>query len=277
MSEQNPYSTPQQPIPSPDHGQVPPQNAFGAPGEVPPQEAFAAPGQVPPPGYGYPGQPAQPGQPWPGAAYGYPGPPPKKSRKGLWITLGCVVGAIVIAGGVLTYYVADVASKTGTHKVVLPQTFEQMTMDTDNSVAKQLQDGMEQSFSSGAHPWKATPVSAVYLNDDSGRIAVVFGAYGDVVLPSTQLNAFWDSFESSAKSQGSTFEGRASFPAGPLGGSMSCERMHASSGEVDTICAWADGSSLVAVMETNKNGGDGDLSKAASDALDMRAAAELPK
>ena len=103
MSEQNafgPPPPPERPVP----GFGPPPN-FGPP----PAAGYGA---IPPP----PGQfPAQ--QPWP--AYGYPGPPPKKSRKGLWLTLAAVLVAIGVAFTVLVFVVADQQSKLGTRKVVL--------------------------------------------------------------------------------------------------------------------------------------------------------------
>jgi hypothetical protein len=214
----------------------------------------------------------QPGQPWPGAYY--PVAPVKKSRRGLWITLGCVGGAIVVAGGVLVATVANTVSKLGTHTVVLPQTFQGLNSDPTNQLAQQMQSGLNGEVAGGVMD---STVATVYHSDSSDRGLVVYGGAGKIASPRTEEGSFWDNFESSAKSAHSTTFGPRQHPSpGPQGGVLSCE--DATTGtETDAVCLWVDNSSLVVVMQTTAGGTAPDLGKAAQDTRDFRAVAEVPK
>ncbi|MFE0457722.1 hypothetical protein ACFW1A_00485 [Kitasatospora sp. NPDC058965] len=278
MSDQNPYAQPTPPGygQQPGYGQVPPQPGYGsAPGYGQPP-AYGQPAQ--PPAYGQPAQPpAQP--PYGQAGYAaYPPPvPPKKSRKGLWITLGVVVVAIGVATAVLVGTVADTVSKEGTHKLVLPDKFQGLNSDTGNALAKQLQDSMT-SDPQASKELQGT-VSTIYHGGiTSDRAIVVYGGYGKIVSPSTEETSFWSSFESSAKSSGSgtTFGPRTHPDAGPLGGVMSCENA-ITTRETDAVCMWVDNSVLVVTMQTTLKGTAPSLDKAAQDARDLRAIAEVKK
>ncbi|MFJ1701855.1 hypothetical protein [Kitasatospora sp. NPDC088346] len=269
MSEQNPYGAPPPaqpygaPPPAPQpYGAPPPQQPYGDPqqawGAVPPQ------GGAPYPGYpGYPGYPAE----------------QKKSRKTLWIVLGCVGGAVLLGAGVLGYAVYDVTSKTGTHKVVMPDTFKGMKRDDTNPLAEQMQTALQSDFGQGKDAWTPTAVSGLYTGSgsDEGKVVVVFGGWGNVLSPSSQVDDFFSSFEKQARGQGTTFNGRASFDPGPLGGTLSCEVMKAEE-ETDSLCVWADGSSVVAVLAGEAGStGTPDLAAAAADARELRKAAEVPR
>lgn len=208
MSEQNPYGPPTPPQDggygqAPGFGPVPPQ----APGygPVPPQAPGYGP--IPPQAPGYQ-QPGQPGQPWPGAYY--PVTPAKRSRRGLWVTLGVVGGAIVVAATVLVFTVADKVATTtanlGTQKVVLPKTFQSLSSDPTNSLAQSLQQSMT-SDPASAKELTAT-VSTVYNSTSSDRAVVVYGGYGKIVSPSAEESAFWSSFEGAAKDNSATFSPR---------------------------------------------------------------------
>ena len=108
-------------------------------------------------------------------------------------------------------------------------------------------------------------------------VVAVFGGYGTVIGPNTQLDAFFESFEKGAGSKGTTFSGRKDFDAGPLGGRLSCEVMHAPA-EDDSLCAWADGSTLVGVLTGEVQATeDVDLDKAAAAARELRTLSEIPK
>ncbi|MFC9327836.1 hypothetical protein [Kitasatospora sp. NPDC057015] len=255
MSDHNPYGPP-------------PAEPFGAP---PPPPGTAAPqGWGVPPQAG-PADPAGAGYP-----YGYaPIAPPKKSRRTLWIVLGAVAGVLLLGGGALGYFVWDLASKTGTHKVVLPQTFHGVERDDDNPTARTLQSGLAGAYSSGKNAWKPTAVSGVYPDKAHRSGVIVAGGYGNVVLPETELRQFLDGFESSGKGKGTTFGERRTFDPGPLGGYLTCETMTAPQ-ETDTVCAWADHSSVVMVL----SGGPDiqpDLDKAAAATRELRQAAEVVK
>jgi hypothetical protein len=202
--------------------------------------------------------------------------PPKKSRKGLWITLGVVVVAIGVASAVLVNTVADTVSKEGTYKVVLPQTFQGLDSDTTNKLATQLQDGMT-SDPDTSKAFTGT-VSTVYHKLGSDRALVAYGGYGNILSPAIEENSFWSSFESSAKASGNgaTFGPRTHPDAGPLGGRMSCENAIATN-ETDAVCMWVDNSVLMVVMETTLKGTAPSLDKVAQNARDLRAVAEVKK
>ncbi|RKE19093.1 hypothetical protein [Streptomyces sp. TLI_171] len=260
----------------------PPQPGFGPPqpgAPIPPQGAPA-----PQPGYGYPQQ--QPQQAWGGGAVppqefppgagpyppGYPAPP-KKSRKGLWITLG-VVAAVVLGGaGVVGYLIVDTASKTGTHKVVLPQTFHDMTSDPEDETTKALSTGLQRGFenekSSFTHP---EPVSTIYRSSDETKMLLVSGASGNVLLPSQEVDATFDSFTAAGTA---TVSDRSDVDAGPLGGRMSCGSIDIS-GQEGGICVWSDNSSVVLVLEIDA---EKTITKqqVVADTQELRKLSEVPK
>ncbi|PYC77062.1 hypothetical protein C7C46_20225 [Streptomyces tateyamensis] len=268
MSDQNPYAQPTPPGfgQAPGYGQVPPQPGYGQP------PAYGQPAAQP--GYSYPAGYGQ-------AGYGgYPPPaPPKKSRKGLWITLGAVVVAIGVAFAVLVASVGDNLSKEGTHKVVLPATFQGLTSDPGNQIAQQMQ----QSVNSDPQESKKLDgtVSTVYQTSSAtlGRMLVVYGGWGKIASPSAEESSFWAGFEGSAKSSSTTtttFGPRSHPDPGPMGGVMSCE--NAFIGPVtEAVCVWVDNSTLVITLQTNLKGAAPSIDKAASDTRDLRAIAEVKK
>ncbi|MEV4557337.1 hypothetical protein AB0K51_10100 [Kitasatospora sp. NPDC049285] len=259
----------------------PPQPGFG-----PPQPQ--APAGVPPQaGYGYPQQaPAQPQQPWGGGQVppqafpagapggfppGYPAPP-KKSRKALWIVLGCVAGVILLGGGLLGYFIYDTASKTGKNKVVLPETFHSMTRDPNEDSAKELANELQSDFSKGDSAWTPTEVvSSIYHSADNEKAAIVAGAYGNVLLPSKQVDAVF----TGATSGGAAITDRKDVDPGPLGGRMSCGTTE-TGGEKVGFCAWADGSSVMMLMEFDASTAVS-LDQIAADARELRGISEIPK
>ncbi|MFD9123644.1 hypothetical protein [Kitasatospora sp. NPDC059571] len=300
MTDQNPYGAP--PPPGPPYGtpQPPAQSGYGAPqpgwgAGVPPQQPPAYPAA----GYGVPQQ-----QPWGG---GFVPPPPQQSRRTLWVVLGCVAGAILIGGGLLGYVAYDAASKSGgtgtstgttgtsagttgstsgstggsgsgtgigAAKISLPAQFQGLPREDDNPLAVKLKAGLDSSLDSGG-AWSPTPVSTVYT--DGTKVVAVFGGYGTVIGPRAQVDAFLTNFEKGATAQGTTFSGRRDFSPGPRGGRLTCEVMHAPT-EDDSLCVWADGSTLVAVLTGEaERSGDVNLDEAAASALELRAAAEVAK
>ncbi|MFE9423362.1 hypothetical protein ACFYNO_10400 [Kitasatospora sp. NPDC006697] len=278
MSDQYPFGPPQPTPPPPPgaggYGQ--PQPGYGQPGYGQPpaygQPGYGQPGapQQPPPYYGQ--VPPQPGPAaWPG---GFPPPPPKKSRKGLYFTLGGVVVAIGVAAAVLAGTLADNVAKEGTHKVVLPETFQGLTSDPSNKLAQQL----SQSLTGNAeiNTKMDGTVSTVYHAPTSDRGLVAYGTYGKIASPRSEETSFWNGFEAGAKTNGATFSPRTHPDPGPMGGVLSCEDA-ISSKETDAVCVWVDNSSLVVLMQTTVKGTAPSLDKAAADTLALRQVAEIPK
>ncbi len=259
----------------PEHRSVYESKPFGTP--PPPSYAPGLPAGAPPP----PAVPPQ--QPWGPQGgyqpvYGYQPPPVvKPSRRRLWITLGCAGGAVLVGGGLLGYFLLGGTSKTGTHRIALPDNFQGVQRDSGNPLAQQLESNIQEQFDKVHHGWTPTAVSAVYADKKAGRAIAVFGGYGAVVDPGTEVSAFFKGFEQGTGGQGSTFEGRRSFDAGPLGGTLACEAMKAAT-ETDSLCIWGDNSSVVAVLSGEAGStATPDLALAASTALQLRQAAEITK
>ncbi|MFJ5232073.1 hypothetical protein ACIQBJ_19510 [Kitasatospora sp. NPDC088391] len=243
-------------------GAIPPQQpGYGQPGQAPQEQSWGG-GAVPPqgaPGYpaGYPGYPA----------------PVKKSRKGLWITLG-VVGAVLLGGaGAIGYVVWDKAENTGKNKVVLPQSFHDMTSDPEDETTKalstELQKGFDGEKSSFTHP---VPVSTIYRSAEGTKMLLVSGATGNVLLPSQEVDAAFKSFSG----DGSTaVTDRSDIDPGPQGGKLSCGSIDLS-GQKGGICVWADGSSVVVVLEIDA---EKEVTKDAvvADTKELRKISEVPK
>ncbi|MFE1321199.1 hypothetical protein [Kitasatospora phosalacinea] len=261
----------------------PPQPGFGpppAPGApIPPQGAAA-----PQPGYGYPQQqPQPPQQPWGGAvppqqgypagapagypAGGFPGypAPPRKSRKGLWVTLSIVVAVVLAGVGVIGYFAYDTISKTGKYKLVMPATFQGLESGDNADDAQKMADSIRKNAAtSGGKPDGV--VAAIYSSDD--RYVQTGGYYAKIADPQAQLDAEF-------KDMGSTGP-RKSMDPGPLGGKMDCATDGEGSGEEQTaFCLWADNSTVMLVLEGSVDGVT--LEKVAADARELRQLAEVVK
>ncbi|WP_031075611.1 hypothetical protein [Streptomyces sp. NRRL WC-3742] len=263
MSDQNPYGAPQQPgypagTPQPGHGA--PQPGYGEPQPQP----------------GYPGAPGAPGaEAYPGYGGAYaPVPPQKKSRKGLWIALGIGGAVVLLGGGGVAYFAYDAVSNAGTQKVVLPAAFKDMKRNDDSPVTAAMEKAMTDSLGKGDGNWSPTGVAALYEDAQSQPKMIVAGAYGKILNPKDQLNQAFDG----VAAKGSTIEGRHSVDAGPKGGDMECGTLVENGDTKIGICAWADTSSLVMVMNTDaENGVNPNLDTLAADTRDLRATAEIAK
>ncbi len=180
---------------------------------------------------------------------------------------------VVLVVGLIGYFVVDVASKAGTHKVVLPAEFKGMARDDTSATAQQLSDSMAKSFGDGDGSWNPTGVGAMYQSDDLSTRMIVSGGYGKVLSPQHELDSF---FKGVAEGDNATLSGRHSVDPGPLGGKLDCAV--ASNGVTELgVCAWADSSSIIGVMRGDDAGTPPDLDQLAADARDIRAVAEVPK
>ncbi|MFI6847399.1 hypothetical protein OG535_13595 [Kitasatospora sp. NBC_00085] len=265
MTEQNPYGTPPPPAGQPyDGAPVPPQQpGYGA---TPPPPAAAPYGAVPPQGPPPGGQPGLPG-------YGAYAPvPPRKSRKTLWILLSVFAVLLALIGGAVAYFVFDVTSNAGTQKIVLPAKFKDLSKDDDNEIARKMEEEITSEFGKGDGAWHPTGVSAVYLDPSDDPKLIVVGGYGKVLLPKQELDAMFKGFSAG----GPTVSNRHAVDAGPKGGTMECAKATQEGTDLG-ICAWADNSSLILMMQAPEEGKQPDLDKLAADARDLRAASEVPK
>jgi hypothetical protein len=198
---------------------------------------------------------------------------PKKSRRTLWILLGVLGLVVVLVVGLIGYFVVDVASKAGTHKIVLPAEFKGVARDDTSATAQQLRDSMTRSFGDGDGSWKPTGVGALYQSDTESTRMIVSGGYGKVLSPQHELDSY---FKGIAAGDDARLSGRRSVDPGPLGGKLDCAV--ASNGVSEFgVCAWADSSSIVGLMQGDDEGTAPDLDKLAADTRDLRALAEVPK
>ncbi|PJN26756.1 hypothetical protein [Kitasatospora sp. CB02891] len=265
----NQFGPPQPGFGPPQDGPIPPQGAPGAPqggyGQpVPPQQQAWGGGAVPPPGFP------------PGTPGGYPPgvPMAKKSRKGLWIGLS-VVAAVVLGGAAtIGYLIYDTASNTGKNKVVLPQSFKDLTSDPEDADAKRLSSTLQSGLGEDKNSFtNAEPVSTIYRSSDQQKMLLVSGMTGKVLLPSKQVDAAFSSFSAG----GDGIKDRSDVDPGPLGGRLSCGTTEIA-GEQGGICVWADSSSVVVVLELDGSSDSGvSKDRIIADTQELRKLSEVPK
>ncbi|MFF7458975.1 hypothetical protein [Kitasatospora sp. NPDC008115] len=260
MTEQNPYGAP----PPPPGGQPYGGQPYGG---------QPAPPQTPPPFGAVPPQTGPPGPPG-YAPYGaFPAAPPPRRRRTLGILVGVFVLVLVLIGGAVAYFVFDITSNAGTQKIVLPATFNGLTSDENNEVARQMEEAITAELGKGDGSWRPTGVSAVYQDSAEDPRLVVLGGYGKVLAPKTELDAMFKGLQS----DGTRVGDRHPVDPGPKGGSMDCG-VASQDGTDLGVCAWADSSSLVLVMSPPaEEGGRPDLDQLAADTRALRAVAEIPK
>ncbi|MER7669825.1 hypothetical protein ABTY61_15330 [Kitasatospora sp. NPDC096128] len=256
MSDQNPFGPPQADFPAP-----PPATDHG----------YGVPPQAPPPGY--PGAPGAAGA-YPPYYGGYaPVPPPRRSHRTLWIVLGTIGAVVLLGGGALAYAVWDATNSAGTQKVVLPETFQDLTRDNDSAVTAEMERSMAKSFGQGDGAWNPIGVAGVYQDAQSRQQLIVAGGYGKVLLPKEQLD---QAFAGAGGGKADAITQRHTVDAGPKGGTMECAVMTRSNHQAG-LCVWADSSSVILVGRVPAPGTRPDLDKLATDTRELRAVAEVPK
>jgi len=220
---------PQQPGYPPQQG-YPQQPEYPQQPGYPPQPPLAG---YPPPQPGYPSQ-GYPQQ-GPPPIYGQPpvvpmGPPPKRSRKGLWISLS-VAGVLLLAccGGGLAFFLPVVnesstvsapAQVAGMNRVDDPE-FSRLADELGTEVKKDSSaDGSALGF--------YTP------GDDKTKGVVAIAVSGQFLFPDNNIDQAFKSFSSNG-----TLQGRHDYPAGPMGGRVVCDSA-SMSGITMPLCIWSD-------------------------------------
>jgi hypothetical protein len=223
------------------------------------QGAPSYPGDPAQPGYpgapaqaGYPGgagqpgyQPAPPGYPPPGysgPAYGAPAEPPKKSHKGLWITLAALLVLIVVGGGVLYATVVKPVSDQRGATVQTPATLAGLTKATDTQL-QSTADTLNQTLKSKID--NATSSAAAFYTDPASadKLVMVVGVTGNVKDPSKEVNDAFTGFSST----GVPVSDKHDVDAGPLGGVARCGSADVPTGTSSVpiaLCVWGDYGSL---------------------------------
>ncbi len=242
MSEQNP----QYPPAGPPSG--PPQ--YGATPQYPPPPQYPAPPQAqpyppPPPAQPYPPPGQAPYGAPPGAFDAGPPPAPKKSRKGLWITLSVVV-LVLIVGGVVAVIVALPFLTEGNAHLNKPQTIAGMTLSTQPELVNAA-DQMKNEISRDVT--NSTGSLGAFYSDpsDETKIVMVAGVTGRVADPGKELD---DAF-TGMSSTGLPVSGIHTVDPGSLGGEAKCGSGE-TSGQKLVVCAWADHGSLGMIVFFNR-------------------------
>lgn len=262
MSQQpgpaDPWAAPQQP-------QQPAPQTNGAPFPPPAQPYGAA----PQPPYGAPPPPY-------GAPQGYPPiwappAPPRRSRKP-WIIGGAVALSLVLGGGgVFAYLMYDKVSSLGTRKVVPPAEFQGQSRAGHAATEENLRASMGRAFADNPHVRGAlTPVAAVYGGGDGRGEFIMWGAYGKILDPGSEADQAFDAMARTGYQVGA----RSAYDPGPLGGTLRCATV-GKGGRTWAHCIWADGSSVVIVLDGSSP--TADLAATAARTRAFRTAAEVPR
>lgn len=168
-------------------------------------------------------------------------PAPKRSRRGLKITLA-VVGSVIVLCGIGTTVAAIPVVEQYRSSVTAPdQVPGGLTKSTDADLQTTVEDLRKQLNSELS---TGNAVAAYYDSTPTGQ-PVLFAAASTLVLfPGTQLN---DAFKSLNTSDLPVTDVRK-YPSGSLGGTVKCGAS-TSSGVKLALCVWADyGSMGIAAM-----------------------------
>ena len=207
-----------------------------------------------------------------------PGTRPRSATAGR-VRRGLLVGALVIAalvaaGTVSGHQAIAMPADAGKYRVLLPRSVDAAPLDATSEDAVQLRSAVWGSGDLGRFPG-AVPVTAVY--DQQGQSWLyVWGAYGKLADPSSELSAFWNKFDALPFGLGGDPDLEAA--AGPHGGYLQCD--------IDTwTCAWADNSGIVVVSLSPPGPQSGVVvnfgapiteQQLAAMTLSLRAVAEIP-
>jgi STE24 endopeptidase len=151
-----------------------------------------------------------------------------------------VLGAAVAAIAAADYRAIPMPADAGKYRVLLPRSLDAAPLNTTSADAVRLRSSVWGTGDLGRFPG-AVPVTAVYDQDGQSWL-YVWGAYGKLADPSSELSAFWNKFYGTPL--GISFASPDAEPTGPLGGYLQCE---SGSMGLGLTCAWADDSSIVVV------------------------------
>ncbi len=198
-------------------------------GQAPEPGSQAAGSGDPPEG---PGPAGQAPPTWPGAVPGGPVAAPRRRGTAL-----IVVGAVLIALGVLGNVARAVTSVTAKREVALPPSV--LGLQRDEQVSQQLR----QQFLASAPKGLTHSEVALYGMPPEGLI-VVAGS-GTLGPPAREIEGFRNGL---ASTSGVTLNDRTEVAAGPLGGKASCWAA-SFQGTPAGVCVFADRGSLLATID----------------------------
>ncbi|MGW0795649.1 hypothetical protein [Streptomyces sp. NPDC002692] len=175
---------------------------------------------------------------------GYPAPEKPRRRRRL---LGCLVVTAVLvvgAGGVLAYIGMTTVAKAGRYELAPPPSFQGLSSDPSNALAKALAASNGEIAEAGATP--ALAAYSTHLGDRTPQL-VLLGGYGKLLAPGTEVAAAWAGIDRS----GGAVRGKTDEPSGKLGGTTQCAVTTAGPVEMP-VCIWADNSTLAIVLFTGR-------------------------
>lgn len=249
----------------------------------------------PTPSYG----PSGPGGP--SGLGGFGAEPPKKSRAGLIVGLAVGAAVIVIGGAITIFAVASnghakpaAASSPlpsgapstssaatppatgggGNHTLTIPETvgpYRQMTGSVADRLAATMRKAMNQGSTGQYADVYAKAKIAIYSrNGDTTRPLIFIGLSGnDSPTIAKELQSRTPSEEVDSTFLGMGLGDAKDYPTGPLGGALRCGT-GPMGGSTSTACAWADSSTVGAVITPQTNS----AAELAGTTLDLRNAAE---
>lgn len=291
-----PFGPPVPPSPSSPQG-LPHPGAAQQPGAYPQQPGYGYPGapQQPPPGYGYPGPPRQAGYGYPNApqqptGWGDPGisgqpvapgwPPEPPRKKPVKLIVGIVVGALVVAGGVvfgvsrLVDKGTDAVYPEARNKLVVRKTLldGEFTLSQDRSATegKDIEDTPDLSI-------RDAKAVVVQYDSEGGNVLIVSGMYGRIADPEFTRDSIMKG--AGGTSTGSTVVVPAKeFTPDGYDVTIACQVQQTGTGGdkgVIPTCAWGDDNTgaMVAILRMEDalgNAQDVDLEKAAEETAKVR-------
>jgi hypothetical protein len=157
--------------------------------------------------------------------------PPKRSRRGLKITLA-VIGSVIVLCGVGTCVAAIPVLKEYGSSVTAPDELPGGLTKSADAGMKSTVDDLQKELNSDLGTSNA--VAGYYGSSEAGHTVLFAGAATIVLFPGTQID---DAFKSLNNSLPVTDV--HGYPAGKFGGTVKCGAS-TSSGIKLTLCVWAD-------------------------------------
>ncbi|MFF4960602.1 hypothetical protein [Streptomyces sp. NPDC001222] len=163
-------------------------------------------------------------------------------------------------------------AKAGQYKLVPPDSFQGLSSDPSNALAKSLTASNGQIAKAGG-----TPALAAYSTKLGDRIPqiVLMGGYGTFFSPGTEVAAAWAGIDRS----GGSVTDKRNESSGQLGGTTQCAVATAGPAEMP-VCIWADNSTIAILLFTgqmNQTVTNPDFPALDQRLLALRAVAEVKK
>ncbi|MFG2473939.1 hypothetical protein [Streptomyces fagopyri] len=202
----------------------------------------------------------------------YAAPEKPRRRRRLFGCLGVVAVLVVGAVGVVAYIGMTTVAEAGQYKLAPPESFQGLSSDPSNALAKGLAKSNNEIAEEGATP--ALAAYSTHLGDRTPQM-VVMGGYGKILAPGTEVAAAWAGIDRS----GGAVKDKTDESSGPFGGTTQCAVTTAGPTQMP-VCIWADHSTIAMVLFTgqmSRTVPQPDFAALDQRLLALRAAAEVKK